>query len=411
MLNFSTPSDLGQTLATSVYVPIFSKCNTMGFNEVVHNPCMLAAQSLHRLDQIAQARRVVIHGEGSSAAPHVPVWVAQSWQRCLSAGHRPDEPLVFDYVSHVAQKRSKDENHALRLAARATLEQLSMAIAQTKYFAILTNAQGEVVDTGGAIDRSDPRADLITRIGVDLSESAVGTTAIGATLAEQRDTWLHRGEHFFQDTQWYSCAGAPIIGPDGQCAGMVDVTGIEVPERPELMSLVARSARAIENALVKAQPHALVLHLQWPGQHGGKDNEGLVCVNADGVIGAMNPIARQMLGQLQASPVALHTNDVFAISTGHLFDAQRKDQWINTPLWSGLHLQVRVSVSGWLSPKSHDNPMAKQAGYVQPLKDSETALIKHTVSLLKGNVAAAAEQLGISRSTIYRKLGKPKTGR
>jgi sigma-54 dependent transcriptional regulator, acetoin dehydrogenase operon transcriptional activator AcoR len=409
LLNFSPPNDLGQTLGVLANAPIFSNCNTMGFNEVVHNQCMLPAQPSHRLDQIAQARRAVIDGDGHSAAQYVQPWVSQSWQRCLSAGRRPDDALVFDYVSHVAQKRSKDENHALRLAARATLDQLSQAIAQTKYFAILTNAQGEVVDTGGAIDRSDPRADLITRIGVDLSETAVGTTAIGATLAEQRSTWLHRGEHFFQDTQWYSCAGAPIIGPDGQCAGMVDVTGIEVPERPELMSLVARSARAIENALVKAQPHALVLHLQWPGQHGGKDNEGLVCVDADGVIGAMNPIARQMLGLLQASPVALHTNDVFAISTGHLFDAQRKNQWINTPLWSGLHLQARVSVSGWLSPKSHGNPMSKPMGYVQPLKDSETALIKHTVSLLKGNVAAAAEQLGISRSTIYRKLGKPKT--
>jgi sigma-54 dependent transcriptional regulator, acetoin dehydrogenase operon transcriptional activator AcoR len=380
----------------------------MGFSEVVHNLNMLAAQPPHRLDQIAQARRAVIHGDGHPAAHYVQAWVAQSWQRCLSAGHRPEDALVFDYVSHVAQKRSKDINNALRMAARATLEQLGLAIAQTKYFAILTNAHGEVVDTGGAIDRSDPRADLITRIGVDLSESAVGTTAIGATLAEQRSTWLHRGEHFFQDTQWYSCAGAPIIGPAGYCVGMVDVTGIEVPERPELMSLVSSSARAIENALVKAQPHALVLHLQWPGQNGGKDNEGLVCVDADGVIGAMNPIARQMLGQLQASPVALHTNDIFAISTGQLFDAQRKDQWINTPLWSGLHLQARVSLSGWLSPKSQETQHPKRIDLVQPLKDHETALIKHTVSMLKGNVAAAAEQLGISRSTIYRKLGKPK---
>jgi sigma-54 dependent transcriptional regulator, acetoin dehydrogenase operon transcriptional activator AcoR len=255
---------------------------------------------------------------------------------------------------------------------------------------------------------SDPRADLITRLGVDLSELAVGTTAIGATLAEQRSTWLHRGEHFFQDTQWYSCAGAPIFGPDGQCAGMVDVTGIEVPERPELMNLVTTSARAIENALVLARPHALVLHLQWPGQHGGKDNEGLLCVDTDGVITAVNPMARQMLGLAQAAPERLYMDEVFAISAGQLFDAQHNAAWIEVPLWSGLHLQVRTSRAGTLAPKLHAMHSVAPTTLAQPLKDHETALIKQTVTRLKGNVAAAAVQLGISRSTIYRKLGRPK---
>jgi transcriptional regulator of acetoin/glycerol metabolism len=368
---------------------------------------MIALQPQQRLERIAQARRCVMQGEASAKESYVQPWITQSWQRCLSAGHRPEEHLEFDAVSHAAQRRSHEANQTLRLAARSTLEQLSVAIAQTRYFAILTNAQGEVVDTGGPIDRSDRRADLITRLGVDLSEAAVGTTAIGATLAEQRSTWLHRGEHFYQDTQWYSCAGAPIMGPDGLCAGMVDVTGIEVPERPELMNLVQTSARAIENALVLACRHAVVLHLQWPGQHGGKDNEGLVCVDSEGLISAMNPTARHMLGLAQLAPMALHLSDVFAVSAGHLFDAQHHTKWLGVPLWSGLHLQVRSSNAGTLSPKLQLSLADPALDYAQPLKDHETALIKRTVTQLKGNVAAAAKQLGISRSTIYRKLGNP----
>jgi sigma-54 dependent transcriptional regulator, acetoin dehydrogenase operon transcriptional activator AcoR len=369
---------------------------------------MMALQPQHRLERIAQARRAVMHGEHNTAVQYVQPWITQSWQRCLEAGHRPDARISFDPVGAALQQRNLEANRTLRTAARSTLEQLSIAIAQTRYFAILTNAQGEVVDTGGAIDHSDRRADLITRLGVDLSELAVGTTAIGATLAEQRSTWLHRGEHFFQDTQWYSCAGAPIIGPDGKCAGMVDVTGIEVPERPELMHLVTTSARAIENALVLARPHALVLHLQWPGQHSGKDNEGLLCVDADGLIEAMNPMARQMLGLLQPAPQRLYMDEVFAISAGHLFDAQHNAAWVAVPLWSGLHLQVRSSRAGMLAPKSQAMHSAARPALAQPLKEHETDLIKQAVRQLKGNVAAAAEQLGISRSTIYRKLGKPK---
>ena len=77
----------------------------------------------------------------------------------------------------------------------------------------------------------------------------IGTSAIGAALGERQPVWLHRGEHFFNDTSVYSCAGAPLIGPTGACVGMLDLTGIDAPERPELKHLVARSARAIEDAL------------------------------------------------------------------------------------------------------------------------------------------------------------------
>jgi alginate O-acetyltransferase complex protein AlgI len=46
------------------------------------------------------------------------------------------------------------------------------------------------------------------------------TTAIGAALSELQPVWLHRGEHFFDATSSYSCAGAPLFGPWGECVGM-----------------------------------------------------------------------------------------------------------------------------------------------------------------------------------------------
>ncbi|MDO9197672.1 helix-turn-helix domain-containing protein, partial [Rhodoferax sp.] len=40
-----------------------------------------------------------------------------------------------------------------------------------------------------------------------------------------------------------------------------------------------------------------------------------------------------------------------------------------------------------------------------PLKDIEAALIRKAVDQARGNVAQAARALGISRATVYRKLG------
>ena len=43
-----------------------------------------------------------------------------------------------------------------------------------------------------------------------------------------------------------------------------------------------------------------------------------------------------------------------------------------------------------------------------PLREAETALIRQAVQDARGNVAEAARALGISRATVYRKLGHPK---
>ena len=373
---------------------------------------MSTKHAINRSQVIENARQAVLYRgktpAHSSEFCAIQPWITQSWQRCLSLGLEPERTLGFDLITTAMQRRQQDANQPLNSAAHATLAQLGLAIAQTRYFAILTNVHGVVINTSGAIDRSDPRASLITRVGVDLSERAIGTSAIGATLAEQHSTWLHQGEHFFADTRCYSCAGTPITGPDGDCMGMLDVTGIDVDERPQLVHLVASSARSIENTLVLATPHVLVLHLHWLGQHGGKDAEGLLCLDDDGAVCAINPMARQMLGLTSATAQKWHISDIFACAWGDFFDARDKGTVMRVPLWSGLQMCVRTSRAGTLAPKAYTRTGIANTPLTEPLKAHETTLIKQTVMQLKGNVAAAAKKLGISRATIYRKLGRPR---
>lgn len=320
-------------------------------------------------------------------------------------------------VPATAMRRAQDANHALVQAARPVIERLCRAIASTRYFAILTDAQGTVIDVGGPVDRSDPRAEAIARVGVDLSERSIGTSAIGAALAERQPVWLHRGEHFFDDTSAYSCAGAPLFGPDGHCAGMLDLTGIDTVERPELKHLVAQSARSIENALTLSQPHRLLLHLNWPGRlgpsgrYGSDDADGLVCLDADGRVTGANQVARQMLPALipasepgHAEGAVQHCDELFAAPHQMLFDAARQHGAdappLDLPLWSGLRLHAWPVLAG-AAPARNGMPGGKT-----PLKDVEIALIRKAVQDTHGNVMEAARNLGISRATVYRKLGR-----
>ena len=354
------------------------------------------ASSTDRLQQIAQARAAVMLEGRSLTDTMVQTWferswIERSWRRCLEAGQRPDQRVGFDLVPPQALRRVEEANHELA-------ERLGAAIASTRYFAILTNQDGVVVDAQGPIDRHDRRASLITRIGVDLSERSVGTSAIGAALAELQPVWLHRGEHFFQDTGCYSCAGAPLFGPDGRCVGMLDLTGIDAAERPELKHLAAQAARSIENALVLARAHCIVLRLNWPGRLLGDESDGLVGVNTDGWATGSNTAARQMVPQLASPGAPVHCSELFAQPWEPLFDAARSRA---TPapqeiaLWSGLRLALLVQPSG-----------TSVAGSRLPLRDVEIALIRKAVGDARGNVARAAQALGISRATVYRKLGR-----
>ncbi len=379
-----------------------------------------------RLRNIDRARRAVLHEGCAQADGLSDAWIARSWQRCLASGQRPDQTVVFDMVPAQAQRRSEEANHSLLTAARPALKKLGHAITDTRYFAILTNAEGVVVNVSGPIDRRDARASAIARIGVDLSERCVGTTAISAALAELQPIWLHRGEHFFNGNAAYSCAGAPLFGPDGQCVGMLDLTGIEVDERPELKHLVAQSARSIENALTLARAHSLLVRLNWPGHQLGDESDGLVCLDADGWVTGANQTARQMVSSLSdasrtggndgsgGSGVApVHSSELFAMPFEMLFDSAGRDAYgepapMDVPLWSGLRLnaisQTKVQRANTAAPSQ----WGALGGDNHSLRDVEIALIRKAVSQAKGNVMQAARELGISRATVYRKLGHKK---
>jgi sigma-54 dependent transcriptional regulator, acetoin dehydrogenase operon transcriptional activator AcoR len=207
--------------------------------------------------------------------------------------------------------------------------------------------------------------------------------------------------------------------------GMLDLTGIEVDERPELKHLVAQSARSIENALTLARAHSLLVRLNWPGHQLGDESDGLVCLDADGWVTGANQTARQMVSHLstanqgayrdthEGAVAPVHSSELFAMPFEMLFDSAGRDAYgepapMDVPLWSGLRLnaisQTKVQRANTATPSQ----WGALGGDNHSLRDVEIALIRKAVSQAKGNVMQAARELGISRATVYRKLGHKK---
>lgn len=352
-----------------------------------------------RLSHIALARQQVIEKGTGLQVPLVESWIERSWKRCLAWGHKPAQRVEFEAVSHAQIQHLQEQNQPLLQAATKELDRLSRAIAGTRYFALLTDAHGMVVDTRGEFDKHDARASRIARVGINLSEQLAGTTAIGAVLAEHQPIWLHRGEHFFNDNAAYSCAGAPLFGPNGECVGMLDLTGVDVPERPELQHLAAQSARSIENNWIRQIAPSLLLRFNWAGLSTGSDSDGLMGLNDDGQIVCANRAARAITGlNLQGTE---HAGDVFATAWQSLFDLSPQ-QRLEVPLWTGLQVQIQHDNNSGRSTITPQHP-------APVLKAIESDLIRRAMQQARGNVAEAARRLGISRATLYRKISPQKS--
>jgi sigma-54 dependent transcriptional regulator, acetoin dehydrogenase operon transcriptional activator AcoR len=352
--------------------------------------------STDRLGVIAQARRALLQAGPAEASALLPPWIAQSWQRCAGRGQRPGDRLGFDVVSRGAVRQAREQARALLGAAAPVLADLDRAIASSRYFSLLTDARGVVLAVGATADAAVPAVHSIARAGVDLSEPSVGTTAIGAALGELQPVWLHRGEHYFDATSVYSCAGAPIVGPDGQLAGMLDLTGVLVDERPELRHLAAQMAHRIEAALLAALPRHRLLRVQWPGTPGaqGADAGGTLAVDADGVIVGADRGARAILGLQWGGPaVRFGPLDAwFAAPLGRLLGLRADAPAQVVPLWSGL-----LALVGAAEP-------AVDTAAPGRWHDAQARLVREAIDAAQGNVSRAAAGLGISRATLYRRL-------
>lgn len=323
--------------------------------------------------------------------------ISRSWLRCLAYGQTPDEEPCFQLSSRQHERRVKDHNIELISIAEPVLTRLAEVVASTRYFAILTDNEGIVLDAKGAIDYSDKRAGQLTRVGTDLSEPAIGTSAIGTCLVEKQAVWLHRGEHFLLGNRIYSCAGVPIFKSLDDCVGMLDLTGIDVPERRELTHLAARASKEIQKAYLKKMcslgNQTRLIQLQWPNASFDGSNDGLLAVDESGTILAANQAIKEWLPELNLSSAA-RCEDYFSVSCFDRFiDAMSRGRVAQLALWSGLQVVAR-----W-----YQEPVSASDS---PLKDVQAEMIRKAINKAKGNVAQAASALGISRATLYRKLHK-----
>ncbi len=242
---------------------------------------------LNRPLQLAVARESFLTaGPVDEHAVRAPILT--SWHRSKAFRVLADRPDLH-YV------KEPNPRSPLMLCSEPILRQLHDELTDQPISIVLTDANGLV------LDRRTPRGQLTRKLdqvnlapGFSYAESLVGTNGVGTTLESGLPTLVSGHEHYAENLERLTCAGAPIHHPiSGALLGALDLTTWAKEPGSLLLTLAVTTARSIErNMLTEASQDELALFRDYMSacQHAG----GVVVAISDEVV-MMNDQARQSL--------------------------------------------------------------------------------------------------------------------
>ena len=296
--------------------------------------------------------------------------VAASWWRSLvQHGLDPASSRArrAETLSELELKQRMQKSDLLMHVARAQLDHLYKCVSLSACGVFLSDADGLVLDARWRSGDQSSFESWGLRPGRSWSEAAVGTNGIGTCLAEERALVIHRDEHFLDRNISMSCVDAPIYGADGRLIGALDISSARSDQTAAanqiIAALVRQAARQIEADCFRHD-------------HSGQ-RVILVDDNDDNeATGA---------GCSAVALVAVDENDLVVGAT------------------RAARLALGLAPSGLLSPTPADDLLTSGRGETG-LASAERSAILKAIARQHGNASRAAQDLGIGRATLYRRM-------
>lgn len=374
-------------------------------------------------EQRTALARQMFFDEGVRPSGLVSEAVIQSWMRCMAARSKATQGVAFDPVTPSRLHSTLNRNRELLQAAGEELHSMEASLAGTDCRVLLTDPHGVIVHaTQSPLAPRQPILQVASRVGVNIAEGAVGTTAPGIVVKTGQACTVTGAEHFYNCLGIFQCAAAPIHDVQGRLAAVLDVSVESRAFGFDAASVVGLYATSIENRLLQAQSRDhLVLSFQASPSLLGTPLEALAGITPDGHVAWLNGVGARLMGAL---PEARDAEMVFGLMLAELLDLVRCNVPKPARLPSGLGVWLRVrlqaldgadfnhavglalpAAAGLAVQDALPDAVAPNPPAPEPtLGDYNRQLVETTLAACSGNIARAARTLGVSRGTLYRRL-------
>jgi sigma-54 dependent transcriptional regulator, acetoin dehydrogenase operon transcriptional activator AcoR len=292
---------------------------------------------LNSADERLSRARSLLERTGVAQLDLLSPEISASWKRCLETGLDPHKPAPLEEIDAPGLAVARDRADLARRLALAEMQALYRQIAGSNFLIAFADPDGVLLDT--VADQSFRAAAKTANIrpGTMWTERRCGTNALGTVAQIGQPLTVHGGEHFFARHGTLTCTAAPIFGPDGKLAGVLDASSHCGSRQQHTRALVGMAATQIENGLFRQHHSAnLVIAFHNRGEYLHTLSAGLLALSPDGTVLGVNPQARFLLQGLPALP-GRHFDDLFRTRFAALMDRGRSHQH--------QHLEDRVGSS------------------------------------------------------------------
>ncbi|WP_334157355.1 sigma-54-dependent Fis family transcriptional regulator [Oryzomicrobium sp.] len=253
--------------------------------------------------------------------------VLRSWQRCHRSGiETAVRGVAADPVAEQVLKQEQDRSRSLISYALPVMEHVYEHIHDSGCVVVLADSNGLLLHSLGDPDFVSRAQRVALQPGSSWDESVRGTNAIGTALVEERPLEVFGAEHFLDHNGFLTCSSAPLRDSYGNVIGVLDISTDFRRYQPHTFGLVRMSAQMVERRLFDfEQSRQILVCFHSRDDYLGTLGEGVLAVNGDGFISAVNVSGLELLGLRRQEVMNRDFSVIFEGVLGRLVDQARRE--------------------------------------------------------------------------------------